>query len=46
MPVKTSASCMLPRYNDRTDRHMVDILIPKGKNLGKNGVIDPVKVKT
>lgn len=32
---------MLPRYSDRTGRHMVDILIPKGKTWGKNGVIDP-----
>ena len=38
---KDQASCMLPRYSDRTDRYMVDILIPKGKTWGKNGVIDP-----
>ena len=33
--VKTDSS------SDRTDRYMVDILIPKGKTWGKNGVIDP-----
>ena len=36
---------MLPKYNHRMDRHMVDILIPEGKTKEKNGMIDPNQVE-